>query len=61
MPRAPKADSNRRHDPLHVQLKADELHTKYGSVSKPGKRRKAKAESEDEEEDEQVRVQNSID
>lgn len=54
MPRAAKADNIKRHDPLHVQLRADELHEKYGSVSEPGKRKKARA-SNVEDEDEEVR------
>ena len=50
MPRAPKADSNKRHDPLHVQMNADELHAKYGSVSKPGRRKRESREDEEENE-----------
>ena len=48
MPRAVKPTGKSRHDPLHVQLREDELHAKYGNVSKPGKRRKGRSADEDE-------------
>ncbi|TFY50804.1 hypothetical protein EVG20_g11320 [Dentipellis fragilis] len=47
MPRAQKAPSKARHDPLHVQLGEDEVHAKYGRVSNPGKRRKSRPSTED--------------
>lgn len=50
MPKAPKATGRTKHDPLHVQIDDDEVHAKYGRVSKPGKRRKSKATDEEEEE-----------
>lgn len=41
MPRVNSKPSGKsRHDPLHVQLREDELHEKYGDVSRPGKRKK---------------------
>ncbi|KDQ64987.1 hypothetical protein JAAARDRAFT_167803 [Jaapia argillacea MUCL 33604] len=49
MPRATKSGGKGRHDPLHVQLKQDELHEKYGSVSHPGKRKKPRRSEGDEE------------
>ncbi|PAV21174.1 cell adhesion byn-1 [Pyrrhoderma noxium] len=49
MPRAVKSSGKARHDPLHIQLKEDEVHEKYGNVSRPGKRRKSnKSEGDDE-------------
>ncbi|KAL5530016.1 ENP1 [Sanghuangporus sanghuang] len=52
MPRVPKPTGKTRHDPLHVQLKEDELVEKYGNVSHPGKRKKSrKSKSEDNEEE----------
>lgn len=46
MPRAAKPSGKTRHDPLHVQLEEDELHQKYGFVSRPDKRKKARKEDE---------------
>lgn len=53
MPKAkgPKTAGKNRHDPLHAQLKEDEVFSKYGKVSRPGKRSKQKRKA-DEEEDE---------
>jgi len=31
-----------RHDPLHVEINADEETTKYGNLSRPGRRKNAK-------------------
>lgn len=47
MPRIAKPTGKTRHDPLHVQLKEDEIYEKYGNISRLGKRRKSKAEDED--------------
>ncbi|TDL29749.1 Bystin-domain-containing protein [Rickenella mellea] len=52
MPRASKPTGTARHDPLHVQLGEDELHEKYGKVTRPGKRKKAK--NNDDENDEVI-------
>ncbi|EPQ59515.1 Bystin-domain-containing protein [Gloeophyllum trabeum ATCC 11539] len=52
MPRASKASGKTRHDPLHIQLKEDELHEKYGSVSQPGRRKKGRKSGEDDENEE---------
>ena len=49
MPKAPKATSKAKHDPLHVQLGEDEVYAKYGRVSQPGKRRKSRANDDDDE------------
>ncbi|RPD62033.1 cell adhesion protein byn-1 [Lentinus tigrinus ALCF2SS1-7] len=49
MPKAPKASSKTKHDPLHVQLGEDEVYAKYGRVSQPGKRRKSRANDDDDE------------
>lgn len=53
MPKAPlrKSGTKARHDPLHVQLKEDENFSKYGKVSKPGKRTKKQSGSGDENEE----------
>lgn len=48
MPRTTKPTGKTRHDPLYVQLKEDELQEKYGSVSRPGKRKKTRDENDDE-------------
>jgi essential nuclear protein 1 len=40
MPRAEKSSGKTRHDPLHVELDADQRLAKYGNVSQPGKRKK---------------------
>lgn len=51
MPRIPsKATGKARHDPLHVQLGEDQIHEKYGKVSKPGKRVKSRTKDDDEDE-----------
>ncbi|KZV71408.1 Bystin-domain-containing protein [Peniophora sp. CONT] len=47
MPRAQKPSSAPRHDPLHVQLRKDELSEKYGRVTAPGKRRKTRKSDAD--------------
>ncbi|KAH6915219.1 cell adhesion protein byn-1 [Coprinopsis sp. MPI-PUGE-AT-0042] len=49
MPRAQKP-SKPRHDPLHVQLDEDEVNSKYGRISQPGKRKKSKRADQDEDE-----------
>ena len=49
MPKAPKATSKAKHDPLHVQLGEDEVYAKSGRVSQPGKRRKSRANDDDDE------------
>ncbi|CAL1702091.1 unnamed protein product [Somion occarium] len=49
MPRVAKASGKSRHDPLHVQLGEDEIHAKYGKLSRPNKRRKSKADEDEEE------------
>lgn len=54
MPRAAKPTGATRHDPLHVQLKEDELHEKYGSVARPGKRRKSRKSADDDDESGEV-------
>lgn len=50
MPRAAKAAGKMRHDPLHQQLDEDELHAKYGKISKPGKRTKSSLKWDNEKE-----------
>ena len=50
MPKANRATGKTRHDPLYVQLKEDELHEKYGTVSQPGKRKKTRNSEVNEEE-----------
>ncbi|KAI0939048.1 hypothetical protein AcV5_000570 [Taiwanofungus camphoratus] len=50
MPRAAKAAGKMRHDPLHQQLDEDELHAKYGKISKPGKRTKSSLKGDNEKE-----------
>ena len=47
MPRAVKSGGKQRHDPLHVQLGQDEILAKYGTVSRPGKRKKALEEDDE--------------
>ena len=49
MPKAPKPNTKAKHDPLHVQLGEDEVYSKYGRISQPGRRRKSKAQDDDEE------------
>ena len=56
MPKANRATGKTRHDPLYVQLKEDELHEKYGTVSQPGKRKKTRSSEVNEEEGGEVRV-----
>jgi essential nuclear protein 1 len=51
MPRTSKnAPGKLRHDPLHVELDADDQIKKYGNVSRPGKRKSAKKPENNEEE-----------
>lgn len=48
MPRVSSKPSGKsRHDPLHIQLKEDEINEKYGNVSRPGKRKKTREVDED--------------
>jgi hypothetical protein len=54
MPRTRKASGKARHDPLLVQLDEDELETKYGRVSQPGKRQKSKHSNLDNQESGEV-------
>jgi essential nuclear protein 1 len=43
MPRHAKSGSGKlRHDPLHVEIDADDQIKKYGNVSRPGKRKGSK-------------------
>ncbi len=49
MPKAPKAPTKSKHDPLHVQIGDDEVYAKYGRISQPGRRRKSKAKDDDDE------------
>ncbi|ETW84520.1 hypothetical protein HETIRDRAFT_146937 [Heterobasidion irregulare TC 32-1] len=51
MPRAQKSTGKTRHDPLHVQIGADEVQEKYGRLSRPGKRRKSRPSGPDDEEE----------
>ena len=48
MPRVAKSSSALRHDPLHVQLREDEVHAKYGRLSQPGKRKKSRKSADNE-------------
>lgn len=50
MPRSQKPTSKSRHDPLHVDIAADELYAKYGNVSKQGRRRKSQHENDNDQE-----------
>lgn len=55
----PKAKSSKRpgksrHDPLHTQMKQDDVFAKYGKVSQPGRRSKQEGSGEEEEEQEVV-------
>jgi essential nuclear protein 1 len=51
MPRTSKnVPGKLRHDPLHVELDADDQIKKYGNVSRPGKRKSAKKSENNEEE-----------
>ncbi|KAH9950103.1 cell adhesion protein byn-1 [Amylocystis lapponica] len=54
MPRATKPTGKTRHDPLHVQLGEDELHEKYGKISRPGKRTKSRTNDSDGEDGEVI-------
>ncbi|EIM88145.1 Bystin-domain-containing protein [Stereum hirsutum FP-91666 SS1] len=54
MPRATKPSGKSRHDPLHVQLRQDEVTAKYGKVSNPTKRSKASKRSHGDEENDEV-------
>lgn len=57
MPRAVKPLAKPRHGPLHVQLNEDEVYSKFGKITKPGKRAKAhKGKGSDEEEGGEVRL-----
>jgi len=47
MPRAQKPTGKSRHDPLHVDIAADDLYSKYGNVSKPGRRQKSRHDDQD--------------
>ena len=49
MPKAPKAATKSKHDPLHVQIGEDEVYAKYGRISQPGRRRKSKTKDDDDE------------
>ncbi|KZS97733.1 Bystin-domain-containing protein [Sistotremastrum niveocremeum HHB9708] len=51
MPRALKSKTKARSAPLPIQLHEDEVHAKYGKVSRPGKRRKSGQDSEESEEE----------
>ena len=42
MPRTQKPTTKSRHDPLHVDIAADDLYSKYGNLSKPGRRKKSR-------------------
>ncbi|KAI9449628.1 Bystin-domain-containing protein [Lactarius psammicola] len=50
MPRIQKPSTGKsRHDPLHVDIAADDIYAKYGNVSKPGKRKKSRLSKNDDE------------
>ncbi|KAH8986300.1 Bystin-domain-containing protein [Lactarius akahatsu] len=50
MPRIQKPSPGKsRHDPLHVDIAADDVYAKYGNVSKPGKRKKSRHSKHDDE------------
>jgi essential nuclear protein 1 len=49
MPRSLKPSQKARHDPLHRDIAADDLHEKYGNVSKPGRRTKTRRANEHDE------------
>ncbi|KAI9448553.1 Bystin-domain-containing protein [Lactarius indigo] len=50
MPRIQKPSAGKsRHDPLHVDIAADDICAKYGNVSKPGKRKKSRHSTHDDE------------
>lgn len=56
MPRATKPSPKARHDPLHVQLDEDDIESKYGKISQPGKRKKSRKSQGDDEENGEVRL-----
>jgi essential nuclear protein 1 len=47
MPRTQKPTGKSRHDPLHVDIAADDLYSKYGNLSKPGRRKKSRHSDEE--------------
>ena len=50
MPRIHKTSTGKsRHDPLHVDIAADDTYAKYGDVSKPGRRKKSRRGEHDDE------------
>lgn len=50
MPRIQNQSTGKsRHDPLHVDLAADDTYAKYGNVSKPGRRKKSRHGQHDDE------------
>lgn len=50
MPRIHNPSSGKsRHDPLHVDIAADDTLAKYGNVSKPGRRKKSRHDKHDDE------------
>lgn len=49
MPRSLKPSQKSRHDPLLRDIAADDLHEKYGNISKPGRRTKTRRASEHDE------------
>ncbi|KAN0124284.1 Bystin domain containing protein [Russula decolorans] len=49
MPRSLKPSQKSRHDPLHRDIAEDDLHEKYGNVSKPGRRTKTRRANEHDE------------
>jgi len=51
MPRTQKPTGKSRHDPLHVDIAADDSFAKYGNVSKPGRRKKSRHGTEQNDED----------
>lgn len=51
MPRTQKPTGKSRHDPLHVDIAADDSFAKYGNVSKPGRRKKSRHGTEQSDED----------
>ncbi|KAI0299724.1 Bystin-domain-containing protein [Multifurca ochricompacta] len=51
MPRIPKPTGKSRHDPLHIDIAADDIYAKYGNISKPGRRQKSRHSKEDDDQD----------
>ena len=52
MPRTQKLSTGKsRHDPLHVDIAADDIYAKYGNVSKPGRRKKSRQSKHDDNDD----------